>query len=127
MSAPFRLPAAAIAWRSTARDGTLVASGEDSPQLGEVALHGAKGGNTLAPMPVPQRFTVASPGTPTGEPANVGQMYTLFAQAIRDHATHNGESRQPNFASAVELHRLVDAIKQASDNGQETAFATRRG
>ena len=109
------------------RDGTLVASGEDSPQLGEVALHGAKGGNTLAPMPVPQRFTVASPGTPTGEPANVGQMYTLFAQAIRDHATHNGESRQPNFASAVELHRLVDAIKQASDNGQETAFATRRG
>ena len=49
------------------RDGTLVATGEDSPQLSEVSLHGAKGGNTLAPMPVPQRFTFAAPGTPSGE------------------------------------------------------------
>src|SRR6266576_4690789 len=39
------------------RDGTLVATGEDSPQLSAVFLHEAKGGNTLAPMPVPQRFT----------------------------------------------------------------------
>jgi predicted dehydrogenase len=36
------------------RDGTLVASGEDSPQLSEVFLHGAKRGNTLAPIPVLQ-------------------------------------------------------------------------
>src|SRR5438067_5772081 len=39
------------------RDGTLAASGEDSPQLSEVVLHGAKGNDTLASMPVPQRFT----------------------------------------------------------------------
>jgi predicted dehydrogenase len=96
------------------RDGTLVASGEDSPQLSEVALHGAKGGNTLAAISVPERFTVAAPGTPSGEAMNVGQMYTLFARAIRD-----GHSRQPTFATAVELHRLVDAIKQASENGRE--------
>jgi len=96
------------------RDGTLVASGEDSPQLSEVALHGAKGGNTLAAIPVPARFTLAAPGTPSGEAMNVGQMYTLFARAIRD-----GHSRQPTFATAVELHRLVDAIKQASENGRE--------
>jgi len=44
-------------------------------------------------------------------------MYTLFAQAIRD-----GESRQPTFETAVDLHRLVDAIKQASDNGREVTF-----
>jgi len=96
------------------RDGTLVASGEDSPQLSEVALHGAKGGNTLAAIPVPARFTLAAPGTPSGEAMNVGQMYTLFARAIRD-----GHSRQPTFATAVELHLLVDAIKQASENGRE--------
>src|SRR5437667_1992133 len=47
-------------------DGTLVARGEDSPQLSEVSLHGAKGGNTLAPMPVPARFTYAAPGPPAG-------------------------------------------------------------
>jgi len=99
------------------RDGTLVATGADSPQLSEVFLHGAKGDDTLAPMPVPGRFTVAAPGTPSGEAINVGQMYTLFARAIRD-----GESHQPTFETAVDLHRLVDAIKQASDNHREATF-----
>ena len=98
------------------RDGTLVASGADSPQLGEVSLHGAKGGNALAPIPVPARFTLAAPGTPPGEPANVGEMYTRFAQAIR-----SGDNSQPTFATAVELHRLVDAVKQASDQGRAVA------
>ena len=86
--------------------------------MSEVFLHGAKGDNTLAPMPVPRRFTFAAPGTTPGEAINVGQMYTLLAQAIS-----NGEKRQPRFATAVELHRLVDAIKQASDNGREVTFA----
>ena len=99
------------------RDGTLVATGEDSPQLSEVFLHGAKGGNTLAPLPVPERFTIAAPGTPSGEATNVGQMYSRFAQAIR-----SGESHQPNFETAVDLHRLVDAIRQASDDGREAVF-----
>jgi predicted dehydrogenase len=99
------------------RDGTLVATSEDSPQLSEVFLHGAKGNDTLAPTPVPERFTFAALGTPSGEAINVGQMYTLFARAIR-----NGESRQPTFETAVELHRLIDAIKQASDNGREVTF-----
>ena len=98
------------------RDGTLIASGEDSPQLSKVALHGAKRDNALAPMPVPARFTIAS-GAPTGEALNVGQMYALFAQAIRD-----GISRQPTFETAVGLHHLVDAIKQASDQGREVTF-----
>jgi predicted dehydrogenase len=99
------------------RDGTLVASGEDSPQLGEVVLHGAKGADALAPLPLPERFRVAASGAPSGEAFNVGQMYTLFARAIRD-----GESRQPNFATAVDLHRLVDAVKQASDSGREVSL-----
>jgi predicted dehydrogenase len=96
------------------RDGTMVAMGEDSPQLSAVSLHGAQGNNALAPIPVPAHFTVAAPGTPSGEASNVGQMYTLFARGIRD-----GASRQPTFETAVELHRLVDAIKQASDNARE--------
>src|SRR5438094_3343006 len=63
------------------RDGTLVAIGEDSPQLSAVSLYGAQRGNRLEPIVVPARFTVAAPGTPAGEPLNVGQMYTLFARA----------------------------------------------
>jgi predicted dehydrogenase len=98
------------------RGGTLVATGEDSPQLTEVFLHGAKGNNTLAPIPIPERYTFAAPETPSGEALNVGQMYTLFARAIR-----GGEDDQPTFETAVDLHRLVDAIKQASDSGREVS------
>src|SRR5580700_3770428 len=35
------------------RDGALVATGEDSPQLSPVSLQGVAGSNTLAPMPIP--------------------------------------------------------------------------
>jgi predicted dehydrogenase len=100
------------------REGTLVAAGEDSPQLGEVALHGAQRGNTLTPLAVPERFIAATTGTPGGEAANVGQMYAMFAQAIRG----GGNSGLPDFATAVDLHRLIDAIKQASDTGYEVRF-----
>jgi predicted dehydrogenase len=101
------------------REGTLVATGEESPQLGEVFLHGAKGGNALARMPVPERLAIASPATPSGEARNVGQMYTLFAKAIRA----GKGSGQPDFDTAVELHHLVDGIKQASDDGRAVTFA----
>src|SRR5438445_2656942 len=60
------------------RDGTLVATGEDSPQLSEVVLQGAKGGNTLAPIPVSDSFAFAPPGTPSAEALNYGQLYTQF-------------------------------------------------
>jgi predicted dehydrogenase len=99
------------------REGTLVAAGEDSPQLSEVLLHGAQRGDTLAAIPVPARFAVASQGTPAGEATNVGQMYALFADAIR-----GGGGQVPDFATAVDLHRLVDAIKQSSDTGREVSF-----
>jgi predicted dehydrogenase len=104
------------------RDGTLVDSGEDSPQLSKVSLHGAQRGDTLEPVPVPERFTFAAAETPVGEAMNVGQMYTLFADAIRNRAAER-DGRLPDFATAVELHRLVDAIKQASDSGRAVSFA----
>jgi predicted dehydrogenase len=99
------------------REGTLVAMGDDSPQLSEVSLHGAKGDNTLESIPVLEKFNLTAPGTPSGEAVNVGQMYTLFARAIG-----GGKSSHPTFETAVDLHHLVDAIKQASDNGREVTF-----
>ena len=100
------------------REGTLVASGEDSPQLSTVFLHGAQGGNTLAPLPVPARFTLVAPSAGAAEVDNVGQMYTLFVQAIQ-----GGTPSHPDFETAVGLHHLVDAIKQSSDDGRAVTFS----
>jgi predicted dehydrogenase len=86
--------------------------------LGKVLLHGAKRDNKLTPMPLPERLALAASGTPSGEASNVGRMYSLFAQAIR-----SGRSQQPTFETAVDLHRLIDAIRQASDGGCEVRLA----
>lgn len=94
------------------REGTLLANGEDSPQLSHVFLHAAKGNNTLQPMAVPDRLTFVPAGTPDNEAMNVGQMYTQFTKAIG-----GGASKLPNFETAVGLHRLIDAIQYASDTG----------
>ena len=69
-------------------------------------------------LAVPEHFTYVPSDFPRGDPFNVGQMYTLFAEAIR-----TGQNRLPTFATAVELHHFIDTIKQASDTGRETDVA----
>jgi predicted dehydrogenase len=94
------------------REGTLVVSGEDAPQLSPLFLHGARGDNKLAPLPIPQRFAAPADDLSSLEAFNVGRMYASFAQAIGGGATSH-----PNFETAVALHRVIDAIKQASASG----------
>jgi predicted dehydrogenase len=91
------------------REGTVVALSDDSPQLKEVRLEGARKGNRLQPLEIPARFIQAPEGTPPGEPFNVGQMYQRFGEAIR-----TGRKCEPNFDTAVELHRLIDKIRALS-------------
>jgi predicted dehydrogenase len=97
------------------REGTLVASGEDTPQFCHtMRLQGARGSNTLEELPIPDRFRYVPPDFPRGDAYNVGQLYHLFAEAIRGRDTH-----APTFDHAAALHRLIDTIKQASDSGRE--------
>ena len=97
-------------------DGTLAATSVDSPQLREMELKGVQGPGELQPMEVPGRLVNVLESMPRGEAFNVGQMYYQFGQAIR-----SGEGCQPDFATAVDLHQLVDAIRQASEEGREVA------
>lgn len=102
------------------REGTLVATSDESPQLGELRLQGVKGrSNQLQDLPVPERHIQVLEGMPQGSPYNVGQMYYRFAQAIQ-----SGGSFQPSFDTAVELHRFLDAIRQSSEEGREIAVPT---
>ena len=46
-------------------------------------------------------------------------MYYQFGQAIL-----SGNDCQPDFQQAVELHRFIDNIRQASDHGREVVVGT---
>ena len=99
------------------RKGSLVTTGSVSSQRGEMLrVQGAQGSHELKDLNIPERFVYVPDDFPRGDPFNVGQMYALFAEAIR-----TGQSRLPTFDTAVDLHRFVDTIKRASDTGQELA------
>jgi predicted dehydrogenase len=101
------------------REGTLVATGMVSSQRGEtLRLQGARGTHALSDLAVPERFVYVPTAFPRGDPFNVGQMYALFAAAIR-----TGQSRLPTFDTAVDLHRFLDTVKQASETGRELPVA----
>ena len=96
------------------REGTLVTTGSVSSQRGEMLrVQGAQASQELQDLTIPQRFVYVPDNFPRGGPFNVGQLYTLFAEAIR-----TGQSRLPTFDTAVDLHRFLNTIKQVSDTGQ---------
>jgi len=99
------------------RKGTLVVTGPDSPQLSDVTLCGSQDGGALVPLPVPERFSFAPSSTPRGEPANVGQMYAMFTRAIGGEYTG-----LPDFAVALRLHQLLDAIVESHRTGRAVSF-----
>jgi predicted dehydrogenase len=111
------VPWAGIGYRMDVygRDGTLVVTGDISSQRGAaLRLQGARRSHELSDLEIPDRHVRVPPEFPRGDPFNVGQMYALFAEAIR-----TGQNRLPSFDTAVELHRFIDTISQASATGRE--------
>ena len=97
------------------REGTLITTGSVSSQRGEMLrVQGAQKTQELQDLTIPGRFVYVPDDFPKGDPFNVGQMYALFAEAIR-----TGKNRLPTFDDAVNLHRFLDTIQKASDTGQE--------
>jgi hypothetical protein len=73
----------------------------------------------LEDITVPDKHTNVLEGMPDGPPHNVGQLYFQFGAAI------NGQSATyPDFDTAVDLHRLIDNIRLASDEGRAVGTAT---
>jgi predicted dehydrogenase len=101
------------------REGTLVASTGLSAQIDPVRLEGGRGTDrTLRELPIPDRLTAVPPGVPDGEPLNVARMYQALADAIR-----TGKRVEPDFATAVTRHKLIDAVQAASDQGRRVSAA----
>ena len=120
--------------------GSLVATGDNSPQLARLHLWGVRGEDIphaqktsvrtgprigaradeqLKELPVPAKYVVVPESMPQGQPYNVGQLYHRFAQAIR-----TASDDHPSFDTAVEVHRLLDAIRKSSDEGHEVKIGS---
>ncbi len=100
------------------REGTLVASSDESSNHDGVRIQGVQGGNRLEDLTIPAQYTYVLEGMPRGAPYNVGQMYYQFGRGIRE-----GDGCQPDFDEAVRLHHFIDRIQEASERGTEVAVA----
>ena len=101
------------------REGTLIITGKVSSQRGEMLrVQGARRSHELQDLDIPERFVYVPSDFPRGDPYNFGQMYALFAEAVE-----TGRNRLPTFDVAVDLHRFIDTIQQASDTGRELPVA----
>ena len=97
------------------REGTLVASSKGMVQYGNIQLRGAQGNQSeLEKLPIPDRLIQVPAEMPEGEPFNVGQMYQILAQAIREE-----RGVKSDFDLAVKLHRLLDVMQRSSDSGRK--------
>lgn len=105
------------------KEGTLIVSGKESSQRHELRLQGAQRSQELRDLVIPEeRFMHVPKDFPRGTPFHVGQMYALFAQAIR---SGTPPARLPTFETALEMHRLIDAMRQASATGRTLPVAAR--
>jgi predicted dehydrogenase len=105
------------------REGTLVATTGLSAQIDPVRLEGGRGTDrALQALPIPDRLSTGPAGVPPGEPFNVARMYQSFAQAIR-----TGQRAEPDFATAVRRHTLVEAVQAASDQGRRVSVTLPEG
>ena len=95
------------------REGALVIRANGALSLGPNQIHGGKGKEPMASMPVPATYKLAPEGTPAGPPYNVAQAYARAADALR-----GGTSFDVDFNLAVQRHKLIDAIERASATGR---------
>src|SRR5215475_1996409 len=91
------------------RDGTMVLSAPRSFNIGPSVLYAARGNDSLAEMPVPDKYMFVPKGTPTGSAYNVAQAYARAAEAFRTDADF-----EVDFALAVTRHKLLDKIERAA-------------
>jgi predicted dehydrogenase len=98
------------------KEGTLMmlGGGEAGQESKRRIVGGHKEDKTLQELPVPERFKwVPEEVRGLSEGYDVGQMWVQLARAIR--ASGQVEA---DFDHAVRRHRMLDAIRKASETGQ---------
>lgn len=107
-------------WRMEAygTEGTVVATTDGLPQITPVTLAGSRGDAPLAPLELPAR-PAAGFAVPDGPGHNIARSYARMAEVIR-----GGGSAEPDFDRALEVHRLLDRIRESSIEGRTIGVTT---
>ncbi len=91
------------------KEGTLMVTGGGEGRI----MGGRKDDKALQELPIPDRLKwVPQEVQNSGSAFMVGQMWANFARAIR-----TNQRIEPDFDSALRLHKLLDAVQRASDTG----------
>ncbi|MDA0350771.1 MAG: Gfo/Idh/MocA family oxidoreductase [Chloroflexi bacterium] len=90
-----------------------------SMNIGPVTLLGAQGTEAMVEMAPPDEYEAVPEGTPAGPPRNVAHAYTRMADALGAN-----DPFAPDFAVAVQRHRLLEAIERSSETGARVTVAT---
>ena len=100
-------------WEINGADGDLeITAPSGQSQVAELTLRGGRGASReMAVMPVPAEYRVTSLELP-GPAVNVAEAYARFAQGA------SAPDQVPDFADAVQLHRLLDAIERSAASGE---------
>ena len=96
------------------REGTLVVTSPEGPNIGPMILQGSKGNAPLETIPVAEEYVLVPEGMPKGAPYNIAQIYTRAVDALKG----GQEFKGPTFADAVKHHRLLETIERASVEGK---------
>ena len=103
------------------KEGTLamIGGGEAGQEAKRRIMGGRKDDKGLQELRVPDRLKWVPDAVRNTEFSyDVGQMWARFAEAIR-----KGERVEPDFDFAVRRHRMLDALRRASDTGQRQKVA----
>ena len=104
------------------KEGTLmmIGGGEAGEELRRKIMGGKKDDKALQELVVPEKFKWVPESVRNGGPAyDVGQMWVKFAEAIR-----SGVPNASDFDHAVRRHKMLDAIRRASETGQRQKVAS---
>jgi predicted dehydrogenase len=95
------------------REGALVVRGDGSLNIGPSQVHGGRGKDAMALLPIPDKYRVVPPSTPAGQAYNVAQAYARAADALRGRGVFDVD-----FDLGVRRHVLIDAIERSAASGR---------